>query len=163
MRSMGYVHNNFQALSDFCSSLKNIAFTIIYNNGKSNFFSNNIIELTGYTPQEIEALPDKHYSLVCNEDIDTLKKNLIELESDTSKNFTELVYRINFKAGGIVWIRETIKFFRDKTGEIAEKHSALIDISSIKEKERALEKLTDSLKELNVAKDKFISIVWHDF
>lgn len=163
MRVMDKGQNNLRILSDFCDGLKNIAFTILYRNDeKCNFFSKEILDITGYTPQEIESLPDKLYSLINEEDLKSLKKSLTELESDPSKNIAELLYRINSKSGSIVWLKESLKVYRDTDGEIKEHHSALIDVTSIKKKELELEKLGNSLKDLNASKDKFISIVSHD-
>ncbi|MDQ7817749.1 MAG: response regulator [Melioribacteraceae bacterium] len=152
-----------QQLSNLCEGLKNIFISIIFKNGTGqNFFSSNLTEVTGYLPEEINALPDKIYSLVCEEDLDSLKKNLAYLENDSSVYSTDLYYSIISKTGKKVWLKESLNITRDPDGEINKKQSTTIDITDIKEKELEIEKINSSLRELNASKDKFISIVSHD-
>jgi len=137
----------FQQLSNLCEGLKNIFISIIFKNGTGqNFFSSNLTKVTGYLPEEINAMPDKIYSLVCEEDLDLLKKNLAYLENDPSAYSTDLFYSIFSKSGKKIWLKESLKITRDHDGEIIKKQSTTIDITDIKEKELENEKKNYSLR-----------------
>lgn len=150
-------------LSYFSKGLKDVFFVVTFlDEKKQDYFSENIAEVIGYTPDEIDKLPEKLYSLIDNEDYENVKKMLIGLESDDSKDSITLVYRINSKNGEKIWLRELLKVVRNSEGEITEKHSVIFNVTSIHNREIELEKSNNLLKEINAAKDKFISIVSHD-
>jgi PAS domain S-box-containing protein len=155
---------NFDVLKEFNSRFSNIFFSMKYFNGSAeNFVSDSVEQITGYTPAEINSLPENHYSIIFEEDFSVVKNSLLEFENDPNKDSLELTYRIISKLGNPVWVKEYLSVVREQTGkEIIQKKSTVLDISEIKKNETELQKSCDSLKELNVSKDKFISIVSHD-
>ncbi len=129
---------------------------------KPNYYSDNIEEIIGYRAEELESFPDKIHSLIDIEDYENVRNILVNLESNSNKNYISLEYKINSKDGRKIWLRELLKVIRNTEGEITEKHSILFNITSLKEKQIELEKQNELLKEANAAKDKFISIISHD-
>jgi len=155
--------SEIQDLSNLCEGFQNIFISIINrNNERKNFFSRSIYQITGYTPEEINSLPEKYYSLICEEDLSSFKKELTKFESTSSLDSAEFSFRILSKNGDKKWLLEYLKVSRDAEGEITERKSTVIDITKLKEKEAEIEKSNLHLRELNAAKDKFISIVSHD-
>lgn len=153
---------DLSALTEFSNGLKNIFFTVKFFNGnKECFFSNSVQEITGYTSAEINLLPENLHSLICEEEIGNIQRSITKFENDPSADSIELVYRINTKNNNVVWLQEVITAERNN-GRISVQKSTVLDITELKEKEDQLTKSCDSLKDLNAAKDKFISIITHD-
>src|SRR3989339_1760609 len=158
---MNNTQNDYLLLSQFSNGSKNIAF--IAKRGDvslDTFVSESIFNITGYSSDEIKQLPENHYSLIHDEDSSEVRRALIEFESNPQKNYLELTYRIISKDGEPVWVNDQILLERDN-GKIACRKSTLINISDIKKNEAVLQAQNDSLKDLNVQKDKFISIISH--
>lgn len=155
---------NFDVLKEFNSGFDNIFFSVKYlNNSAENYVSDSVEKITGYTPAEIQILPESHYSLINNEDFETVKKNFADLENDFTKDSLELVYRINSKTGNQVWVKEFLRVERaPNSSVITEQKSVVLNITEVVLKEIELQKSQDQLKEQNTAKDKFISIISHD-
>lgn len=150
-------------LSYFSAGLKDIFFVVNYiDNKKQNYYSENVKEVIGYSAEELEKLPEKHHSLIDAEDYEAIKKIFVDLESNDEINSATLEYRINSKDGKKIWLKELLKVVRNEEGLICEKHSVVFNVTSLKERELELEKINESLRELNAAKDQFISIVSHN-
>ncbi|MFA7229017.1 MAG: ATP-binding protein [Melioribacteraceae bacterium] len=155
---------NFELLENFYRGFGKIFFSIKFlDDSPENFISDSVEQITGYTSAELSLLPDDHHSIICEEDLPAVKKSLEEFESDFTKDSFELSYRINSRSGSLIWVKEFIILDRSENRfSILGKKSIVLEIDEIKKEETALRNLSDSLKELNQSKDKFISIVSHD-
>jgi PAS domain S-box-containing protein len=156
--------NVIKALEDFYCGLGNVFYCIESRNGSfDSFISENVEKITGFTAAEIQNLPESHYSLIFIDDQDLIKKKLAEFESDKKLHTLELTYRISKKNGEIIWLREFLTIDRDPTDQsINSIKRIVLNINEIKNSEMELKKKNDALKELNLSKDKFISIISHD-
>ncbi len=161
---MKHNKSSLEALKDFNSGFNNIFFSISHLDGAGeNFISDSIERITGYTVAEIITFPEGHHSLICRDDMADIKKTLTEFEKNSSTSSIELIYRINSKSGVLVWLKEYLLVTRELDGNvITGKKSLVLDISSIKDREIELQISNNNLRELNLSKDKFISIVSHD-
>ncbi|MEW6196880.1 MAG: ATP-binding protein [Bacteroidota bacterium] len=153
--------SDISSLSQLFEGMKDISFIILDKNGE-NQYSSNIEEVTTYSAEEISILPESIHSLISEEDLPNFKKILTEFESDSSKNLVEFNYRIKSKDGNHIWLKEVMNVVRDPVGEIIQNKSVLFNVTEIKNKELESEAVCNNLKEINVAKDKFISIISHD-
>lgn len=156
-------NQELENLDRILNGLPNVFIASLFRNGSSeNFFSKNIEAITGYSPNEINGMPEKYHSLIIDDDNNTLKKDLANFEADSSKDTILLTYRITSKRNNIIWLHEILKVNREEDGQIQQSQSTVIDITVLKEKESEIEKSNKQLRDLNASKDKFISIVSHD-
>ena len=154
---------DISTLNKITESSNDLFFVLFEKSGKGNpFYTSSVEKVTGYTPSELQRLPENHYSLIIKEDLEQIKKILTESEETTSKNSFELTYRISSKSGNPIWLKENMKFIRNGNGLVKEKIISVFNITSIKENENLIQKKFDKLEEINASKDKFISIVSHD-
>lgn len=153
---------DFHELEKFTHNLKKIAFIVKrYGLISETFITESIKDICGYSVDEVEKLPENIYSLIHTEDNEKIKKELIEFETNPERNNAEFVYRIIDKNENIIWIKDFISLTR-KDGKITCRKSILLNINEIKKHEEELIKENEKLVDLNVQKDKFISIISHD-
>lgn len=163
-KPMGKNSFDYSGLNNFSEGMTDVFFIAKNFDEQISFFiSDSVEKITGYTPAEIEALPEHLYSIAFDDDLPIIKKSLTELENNSNRNGTKISYRITAKDGKIVWLDETIKTEREMVSrKIVAQKSTVLNITQLKENEAELEKSVNALKELNASKDKFISIISHD-
>jgi PAS domain S-box-containing protein len=123
---------------------------------ESYFCTSNVKQISGYSLEEIKSFPQKHYSLISEEDRETVNKILADIEKDTTTNSIELSYRIKSKAGNNIWLKENLVLYRNHDNKIKERTSAVSDITKLKQSEFDAKKQIEALKELNTNKDNLL-------
>jgi len=145
------------------SKINEFLWSVVIEDGKEVvFYTSSIENLTGYTPDEVKAMPERGLSLVVPEDFSDVRQVLNGFENNPSKSTLNIIYRIYRKSGDIIWVKESIFVERDPSGRITRYDGIVTDISELKVIEDKLVKSQESLQALNKSKDRFISIISHD-
>jgi two-component system, sensor histidine kinase and response regulator len=148
-------------LNLFFSNFNSVFFWSSGPNGENFTISSNVFYILGYTAQEISALPNNIYSLCNTQDTNLINKKFIEAKRSLEPT-ASFLYNVKAKDSSVVWIKEEISFKRDKIGKIKSISAVCTDITEIKQEEEKNKSSLDTLKDLNITKDKFISILSHD-
>lgn len=153
--------DNIESFIRFANGMDD--FSIWVSNEKGAItYSDSINKITGYTSKEINRLPDKIYSIIFEDDVVNVKNSLANFLHDKSRNVLQLKYRIVRKDNSVSWVKESIT----KEGNtFRNKHSikgVMVNISELQEEIFSQKKLVNTFRDLNDAKDKFISILSHD-
>lgn len=143
--------------SDVVDFFKDQFFWLSDNSGEVRF-SDNLIEVTGYTITEVKSLQE----IISSDDIENYKKALLELENDKTKSEINLEYRIIRKDKKIIWVNESLKVFRNEKGKITESVGRVTDISERKLRENRTEDDNKKLRRENYSKDRFLNLLSHD-
>ncbi len=124
--------------------LKNLPKVVIYQSGLDNdFISDNIKDMTGYSPAEI--LKDKYFfgSVMHLDDMEKVKSSLKNWHESGDEGILNMEFRLKKKSGEFIWIEDHM--FRVNAGEGKSYLSGiLIDIT---ERKIAEQKISQSLKE----------------
>ncbi len=126
------------------------------------FYSDGIIKITGYTPEEINKFAERVNKIIYQEDLSYVKRLFAGFNRDISQNSLKLIYRIVSKDNKIVWVREHVSAERDAEGKIIFLKGLVTSISELKEEIINLSESLEHFKQLNISKDKFISMLSHD-
>ncbi len=152
--------NNREIINEFFNSTKSFHFFSFFNDG-SYFCSDSFLEKCGYTLQEINTLPFKHYSLLKDNSGESIYNSVTELLNNNVAEPLEVIYSIKNKNDELIWLKETIKVVKNNKDE-AQVLSFAADITDFKIKEEQLNKIVQEKARLNQSKDKLISIISHD-
>ncbi len=137
-----------------------------YEDGKNKkaeiFYTDNVVEVTGYTKEELNAMPGKGKDIIYGEDLQELKPQVTDFKNGADNNCLEIEFRIMRKDKKNVWVKEVIFVNRNDDGEIIESFGKVYNISSYKEKENSLLQNIDELRKINVSKDNFMAMLSHD-
>jgi signal transduction histidine kinase len=126
------------------------------------FYTDNVVEVTGYTKEELNAMPGKGKDIIYSEDLQELKQQVSDFKKAPDNNFLEIECRIMRKDKKNVWVKEIIFVNRNEEGKITESFGKVYNISSYKEKENSLLQNIDDLRKINVSKDNFMAMLSHD-
>jgi PAS domain S-box-containing protein len=121
------------------------------------YYSQSIKKLSGYEKKEILSLAERHLSLIAGADYARIKSELSAFRENTDKIKTVLKYRLLMKEGREIWIKE--KICKRADGTVT---GVLTDITDIVELKETAGELERKMKEINTAKDSFITILSHD-
>src|SRR4030042_2729214 len=82
------------------------------------FYSETMLQLCGYTLQELKKREGGIHALIHADDLLNIKKQITQLEVEKSRETAELVYRIITKENKTVWLKETMQVEKNETGHI---------------------------------------------
>lgn len=150
-------------LSSIASQLDEFLYSVNHEvSPEEIFFTESVRKITGYSPEELSGLPGRGQALIHAEDTFSVRRQISDFENDADKKSISLVYRIVNRSGQTLWLKETVKVERDSRGRILRSYGIVSDITELKQTELSLIRSQESLRQLNAAKDRFISIISHD-
>ncbi len=129
---------------------------------KFDFITNQIEKISGYKAEDFYNSAKLFFKIVHESDFILVKKKFQNLFNDSARFSEEIDHRVITKPGAVIWVRNKIRVIRDENGKVISAFGVLSDISLSKRAEANLLRNIKKLKELNSAKDKFISIISHD-
>ena len=125
-------------------------------------YSDSVLNVTGYTNDEMIAMPSKGKDIIVDDDLKLLKLKVGEFKKDVNANRLNIEFRINRKDNSVVWVTETMIVERNESGDIVSYFGRVLDISFFKSREESLKEDVDELGRINSSKDSFISMLSHD-
>jgi len=126
------------------------------------YYSDSVLHVTGYTKDEMLAMPGKGKEIIVDDDLKLLKNTVKEFKRDVNRNSLNFEFRIRRKDNTVAWVAETMIVERNDNGDIVNYFGRVLDISSFKSREESLREDVNELGRKNSSKDNFISMLSHD-
>jgi len=126
------------------------------------YYSDSVLHVTGYTKDEMLAMPGKGKEIIVDDDLKLLKNTVKEFRRDVNRNSLNFEFRIRRKDNTVAWVAETMIVERNDNGDIVNYFGRVLDISSFKSREESLREDVNELGRKNSSKDNFISMLSHD-
>ena len=136
--------------------------SVVAKKGDESFFTDNVVSVTGYSPSEINSLPNRFLDIVHSQDIPDYKKFLDKFRLNPLHNEDQIDLRVVKKSKDETWLRISVKVIRNKEGVIIQWIGQARIITDIKNNFELLDNEIEKLKQLNSSKDNFISVLSHD-
>jgi PAS domain S-box-containing protein len=114
------------------------------------YVSENVEDVLGYTPDELESGEVPYTELLLEEELDRIAREVEANSDDSTERFSHEPYRVRTKDGEIRWVKDVTKIVRDDAGEITNYLGYLVDITERKNREQELrryETLIESVDE----------------
>ncbi|MFC6718073.1 bacterio-opsin activator domain-containing protein [Natrialbaceae archaeon GCM10025810] len=112
------------------------------------YVSENVEDVFGYTPDELESGDFPFTDLLLDEEIDRISREVAEHSDGTTERFSHQPYRVRTNDGDVRWVKDTTKIVRNEAGEITNYLGYLIDITERKRAEMGLRRLNDASRRL---------------
>lgn len=129
---------------------------------KAVFYTPAIKKITGYSSQDYLKDDKLWEKIIHPDDLDDTLEKVNNFYLDPARNFESFEYRIIDANGNMIWLENKINVKRDENGIVQKVYGIFSDITLSKRADVELKKSANELKELNEAKDRFISIISHD-
>lgn len=129
---------------------------------KHLYYTDNVINVTGYSRDELLAMPGRGKDIIVDEDLKKLKPRIADFKNDPQKKSISIEFRLVRKDSRVTWVNEKILVERNEEGKIIKSFGKVCNLSEFKEKELKLIKEKDELINLNSSKDDFIAMLSHD-
>jgi PAS domain S-box-containing protein len=126
---------------------------------QNTIWSDNNYAILGFNSTEVEASFELFRSRIHHDDVHIIDENNVKLTKDKTPLNFEL--RMVEPDGTIKWIQNNISLVIEDDKPVKLK-GVIIDITNLKKTELALKESERRLLQLNVDKDRFISILGHD-
>jgi len=147
---------NEQQRHDFINAFDDEFFWVKDESGSIRF-SENLSEVTGFTPVELKSLED----IIHEEDISNYRKIKYETLDNLKTDF-DIEFRITTKDDKIKWLRESVKIFYNANEKVVRTIGRVADVTRKKIDEINLNEVNNELKDQNIAKDSFLNLLSHD-
>jgi PAS domain S-box-containing protein len=115
--------------------------------GRHTYISHDVVNLHGYTLDEIVGMTDVNFDLLHAEDVPRIKENFELLKRLPDGEINWIDYRIRHRDGTWRWlVSRNMAFARDDIGEVRQIVSATVDITDRKHSEIALRASEERLR-----------------
>ncbi len=134
----------------------------LYEAGTEIHFSESVLNVTGYSSNEIKELEKGWESLIVKDDLSEYKRKLDRFKTESDNDNIKLEYRIKKRNGDLIQIAERINASRTLERKIVKLFRIVLDITEYSTEIEKLKGKIEKLEQLNSSKDNFISILSHD-
>jgi len=114
------------------------------------YVSENVENVLGYTPAELESGDVPYTNLLLDEELDRIAREVEANSDESTERFSHEPYRIKTKDGESRWVKDVTKVVRDDAGEITGYLGYVVDITERTERERELQRYETTVENLPV-------------
>ncbi len=159
--SLTDIYDNFEL---FLNNSDNFVWTAEKKDGKlrPKYYTPNVEKIIGYSADELLTRDLLWYKIIHPNDRKNVVNELRRTLNTFENKFIELEFRIIKKDHTIIWVHEKIQVLYGADKETLKLIGSAHDITKTKEREEKILKENKKLREINEAKDRFISIISHD-
>jgi PAS domain S-box-containing protein len=143
------------------AELTPVVLTVLdFSTGRHTYISSDVVQLHGYTLDEITQMNDPNVDLLHPEDVPRIKENFARLKRTIDGEINEFEYRIRHRNGEWRWLLSRSKpFARDEYGETRQVVSATFDVTARKRAEADLLRAREELEQRIVERTSQVTAV----
>ncbi|MBN1299880.1 MAG: response regulator [Melioribacteraceae bacterium] len=125
-------------------------------------YSDSVKSITGFSNEELSAMPGKLLSIIHHDDFENVKKKYTHLLTGSVDEKCEIRYRVISKQKRVVYLHESFFIQSDESGNVVRCESITSNITEFMSRQVELESLYKSIEASLDERDKFINIISHD-